>query len=201
MKENEYRGRLIAIDGPNGVGKSTIIKGIQEYFVKEGRYIHITKEPTNTCLGDFVRKYAEKNKGLGLACMVAADRYEHLEHEIIPQLKLGKIVITDRYILSSLILQRMDGVDAEFLFSINNKIIKPDLQVAIFADEKIIQQRLSERKSLTRFEKNNNSNSELKYLIEGISLLKDRKVQVQCIVNNENLEKNTSDIVNYINNL
>jgi dTMP kinase len=40
----------------------------------------------------------------------AADRYAHLESEIAPALKAGKVVITDRYVQSSLVLQRLDGL-------------------------------------------------------------------------------------------
>lgn len=60
-----------------------------------------TKEPTDNELGCFVREYAERFDGISVACLVAADRYQHLRDEIVPQLEKGKIVITDRYVLSS----------------------------------------------------------------------------------------------------
>ena len=173
MKENIFKGKLIAIDGPNGVGKSTIITKLKNKLESQGALVYITKEPTNTDMGNFIREYAEMCEGISLACLVAANRYEHINQEIIPQLQEGKIVITDRYILSSLILQRMDGVDVNFICNINAEILKPDLQVAIFAEEEIIQKRLSERKLLIRFERNNQSCYELKYLKEGICILAD----------------------------
>ena len=46
----------------------------------------------------------------------------------------------------------MDNVNDTFLLELNSKIIKPDLQVAVFADENVLQKRLSERNVLTRFE-------------------------------------------------
>ena len=125
-------------------------------------------------MGEFVRKYAEENDGISLACMVAADRYEHLKKVIIPQLKTGGIVITDRYILSSLILQRMDNVSTNLIFDLNSEILKPDLQIAIFAEEVIIQKRLAERKTLTRFEKDNQSSDEINFLKEGVRLLAEK---------------------------
>ena len=51
----------------------------------------------------------------------------------MPQLEKGKIVITDRYVLSSLILQRMDEVSEEFILALNNEIVQPDLQIAVFS--------------------------------------------------------------------
>lgn len=71
--------------------------------------------------------------------MVAADRYEHMTNEIIPALEEGQLVISDRYILSSLILQEMDGVSDTFVLTVNSEIIKPDLQLAVFADERVLQ--------------------------------------------------------------
>ena len=88
-----------------------------------------------------MREYAERFDGISVACLVAADRYQHLRDEIVPQLEKGKIVITDRYVLSSLILQRMDEVSEEFILALNNEIVQPDLQVAVFADRDVIQNR------------------------------------------------------------
>lgn len=53
----------------------------------------------------------------------------------------------------TVILQEMDGVSATFVLTVNSEIIKPDLQLAVFADERVLQKRLSERDALTRFEK------------------------------------------------
>lgn len=132
--------------------------------------------------------------------MVAADRYEHIFNEIIPELKKRTLVITDRYILSSLILQEMDGVSDKFVLNLNSEIIKPNLQLAVFADEKVLQKRLSERGILTRFEKGNQSNSELYYMDKGIKELEKRNVNVMHIDNNDNLEANVEKVVSYIMN-
>ncbi|RDY30961.1 dTMP kinase [Lachnotalea glycerini] len=195
MVDNIYVGKLISLDGPNGVGKSTLIEKLKERLELKEYQVYVTKEPTDTELGKFVRSYAEEHGGISLACMVAADRYEHLINEIIPQLKEGKIVIADRYILSSLILQRMDKVRSTFILNLNSEILKPDLQIAVFAKEEIIQKRLAERETLTRFEKDNQSSYELKYLEDGVRLLKERGVEVLRIVNNDSLIENVEKMV------
>jgi dTMP kinase len=198
MLEISTKGFLVAVDGPNGVGKSTLIESVKTRLEFMGYATYTTKEPTNTECGSFVRKFAESHSGISLACLVAADRYEHIEKEILPELKKGKIVITDRYILSSLILQQMDNVNDTFLLELNSKIIKPDLQVAVFADENVLQKRLSERNVLTRFEKGNQSYNELLYMNKGIIELEKRNIDVLCINNNTDLENNVEEIVSCI---
>ncbi len=198
MRNNSFGGKLVAIDGPNGVGKSTIIEAVAQKLQLHGIDVFTTKEPTATELGLFVRGFAEKEKGIGVACLVAADRYEHLINEIIPMLKQRKIVITDRYILSSFILQGMDGVSSKFILNLNDEIVKPDLQVAMFADEQTLQSRLCDRENLTRFEKGNQSANELQYMSLGIETLKKTKVNILNISNQDNFDKNVDKIVSEI---
>lgn len=195
MDINSYCGKLIAIDGPNGVGKSTIINELKLRMNILGLDVYFTKEPTESELGIFTRNIAEKQSGLTVACLVAANRYEHIENEIIPNLKSGKIVISDRYILSSLILQRMDGVSEKFIININDKIVLPDLQIAVTADKDIIHSRLLKRAYLTRFEMNNQTEVELKYLHRGIELLKHKEVNVLQVNNNDMLDETVNSII------
>lgn len=195
MKKNATKGFFVAIDGPNGVGKTTLLEEIEKIIKNKNIQLHKTKEPTNSILGKFIGEISEEINGETLACLVSADRYEHLKNEIIPELEKGKIVITDRYVLSSLILQVIDGVKENFILNLNSQIIKPDLQLAIFADEKVIQERLDQRETLTRFEKNNQSKKELVNMKKGIEKL---SIEVLCINNNNDLEYNANKIADYI---
>lgn len=198
MIDNKYKGLLVALDGPNGAGKTTLINALKEELENNRYNICLTNEPTETDLGKYVRKFAEEHEGISLACLVAGDRYEHLNNNIIPELEKGKIVITDRYILSSLILQEMDGVKTDYILTINGNIIKPDLQVAVYADENILHERLNQRNIITRFEKNNQSNVELYYMSKGIKTLQAEGVEVLQICNNTNIEKNVKTIISHI---
>ena len=198
FKYNDTKGFLVAIDGPNGVGKTTLIKKPKTKLEIEKNEVYITKEPTDTDLGKFTRNFAEHHAGISLACLVAADRYEHISAEILPELSKGKIVITDRYILSSLILQCMDNVKDTVIFSLNSEIVKPNLQIAVFANEDILQNRLLERKILTRFEKENQSHNELYYMEKGVKALQKEGIDVLMINNNNNLEENVQKIISHI---
>ena len=97
MKKNTTKGFFIAIDGPNGAGKTVLLEEIEKSMKKRIKDKNIqfykTKEPTNSVLGKFVRDISEVVTGNSLACLVSADRYEHLKNEVIPELKKGKIVI------------------------------------------------------------------------------------------------------------
>ena len=198
MRQNEYGGLFVAFDGPNAVGKSTLIEHVQKGLIISGFDVCVTKEPSDTVLGDFTRQIAESLDGESLACLVAADRYHHLEQTIIPELKNGKIVITDRYILSSLILQCMDNINANFIFSINDRVILPDIQVAIKADADVIQSRLDERNKLTRFERGQRATDELMFMKRGEAALIQRGVSIINLDNSMNLQNNVSSIIKRI---
>lgn len=198
MIKNDYGGLFIAFDGPNGVGKSTLIEYVQAALSESGMNVWVTKEPTDTQLGKFTRQIAETLGGEGLTCLVSADRYQHLINEIIPKLEEKRIVLTDRYILSSLILQRMDNVDVNFVLSTNGKIVLPDIQIVVSASQDVIQARLNEREQLTRFEKGKRTSEELYFLKEGTEILRNLGVEIFQIENSGNLSANVGAIISHI---
>ncbi len=91
--------------------------------------MHVTTEPSATPLGRLVRSAESYLTGRALALAVAADRYAHIEAEIIPALKAGKVVITDRYVQSSLVLQRLDGLGLAEIWSYNAHVAIPGMSV------------------------------------------------------------------------
>ena len=107
----------------------------------------------------------------------------------------------DRYVLSSLILQRMDEVSEEFILALNNEIVQPDLQIAVFADRDVIQNRLKERSCLTRFEKGNKTNKELEYMEKGIQVLQEQGIDVFQLINDNNLGDSVAKVTQAIINL
>lgn len=198
MTRNSYGGLFIAFDGPNGAGKSTLIEHVSRALLQNRVKVSITKEPTDTSLGDFTRQEAENIKHNSLACLVAADRYNHLNSYVIPLLKNEHVIITDRYILSSLVLQRMDDVDMDFILAINQNVVLPDLQIVVMADPNVIQRRLDERKQLTRFERGNRALQELQFFQKGVEILDELGVKTITIDNSDNLNANVESIVQLI---
>ncbi len=148
-------GLLVSIDGPGGVGKSTLTSQLAAQLTRRGIPTHPTTEPSPSPLGEFARRAPDpySYKGLVLACLVAADRYHHLETEIQPHLAAGEVVITDRYVPTSLVLQRIDGVDLDFIWQLNRHAPRPDLAVILHADPTVLAARLVARGAPTRFER------------------------------------------------
>ena len=147
-------GIFVSIDGPGGVGKSTAARFICEQLTAQGRQVCLTAEPSRTPLGEMIRASTDTYRGMALACLVAGDRHHHLATEIRPQLHAGAIVISDRYLPSSLVLQRMDGVDQDTIWQLNSGAETPDLAVILNATPAILAARLAQRGGThSRFER------------------------------------------------
>lgn len=149
---SHQRGLFVTVDGPSGAGKSTIVRHLAHMLVATGEEVHVTAEPSSGPIGKLCRELTETVTGLPLACLYAADRYHHVETEIRPLMEAGKTVISDRYILSGLVMQRFDGVDPAFLWQLNAEADRPDLAVILEVDPEIIFERLTERGPHNRFQ-------------------------------------------------
>ncbi|WP_030662594.1 dTMP kinase [Streptomyces rimosus] len=145
-------GQFITLDGPGGVGKSTTLAALTEHLCRRGEKVHATTEPSHSTLGQFTRAHVDQIHGRALACLVAADRYHHLHTEIQPRLAAGDTVVCDRYLASTLVLQRLDDVPEPFLLALNADIRLPDLAVLLTAAPETIATRLACRGAHHRFE-------------------------------------------------
>ena len=146
------RGLFISVDGPSGAGKSTIVAHLANLLAADGEQVHVTAEPSDGVIGKLAREVTETISGPALACLYAADRYNHIESEIRPHTAAGRIVISDRYVPSGLVMQRFDGLDPAFLWGLNSQCDRPDLAVVLEADPHTIAQRLKQRGPLNRFQ-------------------------------------------------
>ena len=103
-------GLFIALEGPDGSGKSTITRLLGEYFKEKDMDYLVTREPGGTMIGEEIRRLIldTENTEMGPeteALLYAASRGQHVHEKIRPALKEGKIVLCDRFILSSLAYQ------------------------------------------------------------------------------------------------
>lgn len=199
---NNSKGLFITIDGANGSGKSTLLKCVIEKLQDFRKTVVVTREPTDTDLGRFIREGQETIKGKSLASLVVADRYQHIENVIQPNLEKGNIVVSDRYIASSLVYQVIDNLSYEFILKLNSEILIPDLSIILNVSEETLTMRLSERKHLTRFEHVQNKHSEVSLYKKALGILSEKGFNMIEIDNqNNSIEDNANIIVNEVKKL
>ncbi|MEO3853372.1 dTMP kinase [Acrocarpospora sp. B8E8] len=144
---------FIVVEGPNGVGKSTTVGCLAARMRERGFPVHVTTEPTDTPLGRLARDGEETWPGRALALAVAADRTLHVEEEIRPALAAGQVVISDRYVQSSLALQQLDQLPLEEIWRYNAHVPPPSLSCYLHHRPDVLEQRLRARGRLSRLER------------------------------------------------
>jgi dTMP kinase len=149
-KVNE-KGAFICIEGLDGCGKTTQAKLLVKKMRKSHNAVY-TAEPSRGKIGAFIRKsclYGEKRlSSVVEALLFAADRLEHVENEVLPALRQGRLVVSDRYVYSSLAYQGAAGLSLEWVEKINEHAPRPDFAIFIDVDPKIVMQRLKPNKSV-----------------------------------------------------
>lgn len=143
-------GVFITLEGPDGSGKSTFINKISEYMKNKDINFIVTREPGGTPIGEKIRNIILDNDNINMgaeteALLYAAARSQHVHEKIIPALKEGKIVISDRFLLSSLAYQGVGrGLGIENVKMINDfglRGIYPDLILFFHVDPEVTLER------------------------------------------------------------
>ena len=157
MIKNPYKGKFLVFEGLDGSGKSTQADLLLSYLKKNKKKAHFTSEPTRYLIGGLIKSFVThdwKSTPECLQLLFAADRAHHLDKEIIPFLKKGISVISDRYFLSSLAFGALEIKDGDWLSDINQKFISPDLTIILKVRPRSCVRRMAgERFSLSLFEK------------------------------------------------
>ena len=144
------KGYFISLEGVEGSGKSTQLKLIKEHLQQLGFEVIITYEPGDTMIGKEIREILlnpANNKLVPKAelMLYLADRAQHVKEVILPNLKEGKIVISDRYVDATWAYQgfarKLDGTLVKKLNSIATDNLEPDLTLLLDVDPAISLQR------------------------------------------------------------
>jgi dTMP kinase len=146
------KGFFICIEGLDGCGKTTQTELLVENLQARGFNAIYTAEPSRGKIGSFLKKYClqgEKRVSSEVeALLFAADRVEHLKEEVVPALNEGRIVVSDRYIYSSLAYQGAAELDLGWIREINRWTVSPDLAVFIDVEPETAIQRVKSKKSV-----------------------------------------------------
>ncbi|WLF83159.1 dTMP kinase [Moraxella sp. ZY210820] len=151
---------FISLEGTEGVGKSTLIQGLQDYFSQNGKEVIITREPGGTPLAEDIRKllvhtHQEKMDNHCELLLIYAARSQHIAQVILPALQHGKVVLSDRFVDASFAYQCAGrGVDLEKISALNEQFVSilPDLTFWLDAPIELGLQRALQRGQLDRFE-------------------------------------------------
>lgn len=122
---------FITIDGPDGVGKTTVAQLLVKKLQQAGLQAVYTAEPSKQSTGMEIRRILKEGtpqETQKLADLFVEDRRLHLEKEIVPWLQQGFYVICDRYKYSTISYQQLQGDTAvEKLIQMNSGFLKPDI--------------------------------------------------------------------------
>lgn len=129
------RGAFIVLEGIDGSGKSTHIRLLCRDLRQMGRNVLRTTEPSRGQIGRFIREYMKRDwrrlPAETETLLFAADRFEHVRRVIEPALKSGRIVVSDRYVHSSLAYQGAEGARLDWIKEVNGFAPRPDLCILL----------------------------------------------------------------------
>jgi dTMP kinase len=149
--KTKQKGVFICIEGLDGSGKTTQAQMLVETLKKEGLHAVYTAEPSNGVFGKILKENiltGNKRFPVVEAVLFAVDRIDHIESEIRPLLHKGKIVVSDRYIYSSIAYQGATNLSRKWLREINRLALKPDLMILIDISAEKVLERIKGQKSI-----------------------------------------------------
>ena len=133
---SEFHGRLIVIEGPDAVGRSTQINRLQSWLEHEGHAVLVTGMTRSALAGKGIQQAKEGNTfgPLTMTLFYATDFADRLENEIIPALRAGFVVLTDRYIFSLMARAIARGADRDWIEQVFGFAIVPHIVLYLRAE-------------------------------------------------------------------
>ena len=134
------RGLFVCFEGGEGAGKSTQSRLLHDWLVAQGRTVLLTFEPGDTPVGKELRRIVLDPATGDLsdrteALLYAADKAEHVDHVVLPALARDEVVITDRYVDSTLAYQgagrTLDVAEVEAVARWATGDLRPHLTVVL----------------------------------------------------------------------
>ncbi len=141
---DDYPGKIVAIEGTDGVGRSTQIRLLRQWLEVQGWGVVETGWTRSALMKptiDLAKASNTLNK-LTFVLLYATDFADRLEKEIIPALKAGFVVLADRYIYTALARARVRGVNRAWLRNLYGFSIAPHLVFYLNADVDSVIQRV-----------------------------------------------------------
>ncbi|MFN0061774.1 MAG: dTMP kinase [Myxococcaceae bacterium] len=180
----KHKGLFIVLEGLDGAGTTTQCARLAERIVQAGHRVCTTREPSAGPVGKLLRQalaHAVKNVAgaalseASLALLFAADRVDHVDAEVRPALARGDVVLSDRYVLSSLAYQSTH-LPMAWVAAINARACAADLTLFLGVPPKAAAKRRHARGGTTeRFEGDSRQRQVAKQYQAAIRLLRGRE--------------------------
>ena len=142
--------RFIVLEGIDGSGTTTQATLLAENLRLRGHRVRTTFEPSSGRVGTQIRELlavrSDPVSATSLALLFAADRIDHNQRVILPAIRAGEIVISDRYLMSSLAYQGLTQ-PVEWLQQINAKARLPDLTLLLQISPLVGLRRVAQRRA------------------------------------------------------
>ena len=148
----QTRGKFITLEGGEGVGKSTLMRGLETWLRRKNIDLVITREPGGTPIADDIRRIfksppdGEEITAETEALLVSAARAQHVAKVIKPALTQGAWVLSDRFADSTRVYQGLLGGvamnDLEWLIRFSTGQVQPDLTFLLDCDVAISSHRI-----------------------------------------------------------
>src|SRR3984893_4596642 len=151
---NAYPGKLIAVEGTDGVGRSTQIQLLREWLAGKGYGVVETGWTRSELMQPTIELAKSSNtlNKLTFVLLYATDFADRLEKEIIPALKAGFVVLSDRYIFTALARAGVRGIDRAWLRGLYGFAIAPHLVFYLQLDVKTLIGRVLEARGMDFWE-------------------------------------------------
>ena len=148
------KGKLIAIEGPDGVGRSTHIESLQEWLEVQGYGVLTTGWTRSELMSKTIASAKQGNilDPWSYSLLYATDFADRLEHQIIPALRSGFVVLADRYIYTAFARNTVRGCDRQWIRDVFGFAIVPDLTCYLRIDVDTLALRVIESKGMNYWE-------------------------------------------------
>lgn len=143
------KGKFIVLEGPDRCGKSTQAKRLAKYLEEQGKKVLLTREPGGTPTAEKIRDIVLDPKldvrPMAELLLYESSRAQHTQEKILPALEEGKIVICERYTMSTCAYQGYGrGIDLDQIHTLNQIAtlgLKPDVTLVFLMSDKYFVER------------------------------------------------------------
>ncbi len=135
VEPGELKGKLVVVEGTDGVGRSTHVGLLREWLESRGHAVLDTGMTRSALAGKGLKAAKEGHTlgGVTMSLFYATDFADRLENEMIPALRAGFVVLTDRYTFSLMARATVRGADPQWVKRVYEFALKPDIIVYLRA--------------------------------------------------------------------